>query len=148
MSGNRSTMIVGVVVAVLILGAVGSIAYYQFAVAPNQTSSTSTTPTVVTCGATNCAHVAITANSGACVNPASPCGFSALNITVVMGVNNTVIWNSDDTSIHTVTGSGWGSNNLNHGDTFQHTFTGAGKYQYHCAYHSGMVAMVVVKAAA
>ena len=124
-----------------------SIGYYQFVVAPSLTSATTTSSSQVTCGATNCAHVSITANAGACIDAANPCGYSALTVTVVIGVNNTVLWTSDDSSIHTVTGSGWTSVNLNQGDTYQHTFTAAGTYDYHCVYHAGMKAQVIVKAA-
>ncbi len=145
LSGGRSSTLVGLVVAVLILGAVGSIAYYQFEVAPSQNASTSSSTTSVVCGASNCAHVNIDSGAGSCIDSAHPCGYSVLSITVVIGVNNTVMWTSDDSSIHTVTGSGWTSPNLNQGDTFQHTFTVAGTYQYHCIYHAGMQAQVIVK---
>ncbi|MGP8124340.1 MAG: cupredoxin domain-containing protein [Nitrososphaerales archaeon] len=152
---NRSTTAVGLVVAILIVGAIASIGYYQFEVAPNQTTSSTSSPTIaVTCAKTNCAYVNITSGAGSCILP-TVCGFSPATITVVMGVNNTVVWTNDDTAVHTitpVTGSGWGFTQtcqgvpgLCQGDTFQYTFPAAGTYQYHCIYHSGMEGTVIVK---
>jgi plastocyanin len=153
MAGGGST-VVGIIVAVLIVAAVGSIGYYQFEVAPNITSSSSTTQTSVTCTKATCAYVNITANAGACITASNPCGYSPLTITVVIGKNNTVVWTSLDSAVHTVTGTSWGSTGtcqgvpgLCQGDTYQYTFTTAGTYSYHCVYHAGMIAQVVVKAA-
>lgn len=83
----------------------------------------------------------------------SSAGYSPSAITVVIGVNNTVIWLNNDTAPHTVTPStvpatgNWsvGSGNLNHGQSYQFTFTAPGKYSYVCAYHSWMHGAVVVK---
>ncbi len=149
---SKSTTAVGFVIAVLIVGAIGSIAYYQFEVAPSQnnTSSTTTTtsPPAVTCKGTNCAYVNITAGASGCTNPSSPCGFDPATLTVVIGVNNTVMWTNQDQAVHTVTGSNWGSSEapgISPGGNFTYTFATAGSYQYHCIYHSGMIGTVVVK---
>ena len=148
---SKSTTAVGLVIALLIVGAIGSIAYYQFEVAPGQTStSTTTTPTTtaVACKGTNCAYVNITAGASGCTNPSSPCGFDPATITVVIGVNNTVMWTNQDLAVHTVTGSNWGSSEapgISPGGNFTYTFTTAGSYQYHCIYHAGMIGTVVVK---
>ncbi len=84
----------------------------------------------------------------------SSAGYSPDAITVVIGVNNTVIWLNNDTAPHTVTPStepasgNWsvGSGNLDSGKSYQFTFTVPGKYTYGCAYHSWMHGTVVVKA--
>jgi len=156
---SRSTTAVGVIIAVLILGALASIGYYQFEVAgPNQktSSSTSSTAAVVTCGKTNCAYVNITSGAASCITASSPCGFSPATITLVMGVNNTVVWTNEDSAVHTVTpssGSAWGTTGLCQGivglcqgETYQYTFPSTGTYQYQCLYHQGMKGTVIVKA--
>jgi len=83
---------------------------------------------------------------GAAGNPSSP-GFNPSTITVVIGINNTVVWNNDDTSPHTVTANdgSFSSGNLNPGDTYGFTFTTPGSYAYHCSYHSWMKGTVIVK---
>ncbi len=95
--------------------------------------------------------VVIPAGSGA---NQSSAGYSPAAITVVIGMNNTVIWLNNDTAPHTVTPSteppsgNWsvGSGNLDAGKTYQFTFTVPGKYTYGCAYHSWMHGTVLVKA--
>ena len=155
---SRSTTAVGVVVAVLIVGALASIGYYQFEVAPGQNQSTSSSPTAsttVTCGKSNCAYVNITTGASNCPTPQHLCGFSPASITVVIGKNNTVVWKNEDSATHTVTpvtGSAWGVTQDCKGilglcqfDTYQYTFSAAGTYQYQCIYHPGMLGEVIVK---
>jgi plastocyanin len=73
------------------------------------------------------------------------------NITVVIGVNNTVEWINNDTDTpHTVTSNSgdpasFNSGNLNPGQTYTFTFTVAGTYEYYCEYHSWMTGEVVVE---
>lgn len=88
---------------------------------------------------------------GAVTDQSSP-GYLPAEVTVVIGVNNTVIWLNNDTAPHTVTPStapasgNWsvGSGNMNHGQSYQFTFTAPGKYDYVCAYHAWMRGTVVV----
>lgn len=68
--------------------------------------------------------------------------FSPANITVVIGVNNTIVWTNDDTIIHTVFtssvpsgGSAFQSPILSHGDTFRVTLNATGVYDYYCSIH-------------
>jgi len=85
-------------------------------------------------------------------NPANPPGFAPDNITVVIGVNNTVTWSNDDTRApHTVHVSSvpagalpLSSGNMKPGDTYTYTFTVPGTYQYFCDYHSWMTGTVKV----
>jgi len=73
-------------------------------------------------------------------------GYEPDNITVVIGVNNTVIWTNNDNEPHTVTASdgSFDSGNMNPGDTFTYTFTKPGAYTYICTYHPWMRGYVTV----
>lgn len=94
------------------------------------------------------------AGSGASAAP----GFSPDSVTVVIGVNNTVEWNNNDTTgtgvSHTVyvrsqpAGGGMqNSSNISPGKTYSFTFTVPGTYDYYCSYHAWMTGTVIVKAA-
>lgn len=74
--------------------------------------------------------------------------FNPESITVVIGVNNTVVWTNYDETTHTVTDDNgtFNSGNLNGGQTWSYTFTTPGTYYYHCIYHSVMNGVVVVLA--
>ena len=101
--------------------------------------------------------VKLTPGGGA---PAGAPGYAPDNITVVIGVNNTVMWNNNDTvagagTSHTVTvktqptGGDWptaGSGNIPVNKSYSFTFTVPGTYTYYCTYHVWMVGTVVVKA--
>lgn len=88
-------------------------------------------------------------------------GFSPLSVTLVIGVNNSVVWTNQDTVSHTVTvhpgtpssSSGGSTANsladsgqLMPGKTFSYTFTTAGSYTITCDYHAWMIGTVVVEA--
>ena len=152
MSGQSST-VVGVVVAVLIIAAVGTLAYYQFDVAGNSASTTSSTVPQVTCPSSACVNVTIP--SAAATPPAgwtgsgkTTLGFMPDSITVVIGKNNTVYWTNDDASIHTATSDSAGvfdTGNIVAGASAQWTFTTPGTYTYHCVYHAWMQGTIIVK---
>ncbi len=102
---------------------------------------------VVVAGA---APVKVSIPSGA-ANPSNAPGYAPDNITLVVGVNNTVTWSNDDTAPHTVTSvnvpagaTSFDSGNMNSGQTFSYTFTVPGTYKYHCSYHSWMTGTVTV----
>ncbi len=90
--------------------------------------------------------VSVTIAPGSGSNQSST-GFTPSTITVVIGVNNTVVWTNDDTVPHTVTSydGSFSSGNLNPGNTYQFTFTTPGNYSYHCSYHTWMEGTVIVK---
>jgi plastocyanin len=105
-------------------------------------TTTSTSPT---------GSVAVSIASGAAIPPNR--GFTPDDITVVVGVNNTVTWTNNDTNIHTVTSTTvpggatpFDSGYLGQGQTFTYTFTTPGVYQYHCQLHPWMTGTVTVKA--
>jgi plastocyanin len=120
---------------------VGMIGY--LAVLPNLAYSTQTTHT--TSGKAP-ASVSVGIPHGSGTNTSSK-GFFPNTITVVLGVNNTVVWTNMDNSPHTVTSNGgsFDSGNMAPGQAYTYTFTTAGTYAYHCTYHPWMVGSVVVK---
>jgi plastocyanin len=74
-------------------------------------------------------------------------GYLPSNITVVIGVNNTVIWINQDNAKHTVTSNSmiFDSGDIASGSSWSYTFTTPGVYSYHCTYHSWMRGTVIVK---
>ena len=67
-------------------------------------------------------------------------------ITVVIGVNNTVIWTNNDATSHTVMSDSslFGSGILTPHATYTFTFDQAGTYGYHCSIHPSMTGAVHV----
>lgn len=89
--------------------------------------------------------VTVTIVNGAHIQSNAP-GFSPQNVTVAIGVNNTVVWVNSDTTVHTVTSnSKLFDSLLKPGNSTQYTFTSPGVYPYHCTIHSWMVGYVIVK---
>jgi plastocyanin len=70
------------------------------------------------------------------------------NVTVVIGVNNTVTWVSHSLAYDTVTGVNGtpASGSIAPGQTFSYTFTSPGTYPYRCVYHPWMTGTVKVLA--
>jgi plastocyanin len=97
----------------------------------------------------------VTIPPGSSVGQSAFPAYSPANMTVVIGVNNTVTWTNNDTAIHTVystsvpaTASAFQSPLINPGSTYTYTFTVPGVYQYHCNLHPlWMQGSVTVKAA-
>lgn len=73
-------------------------------------------------------------------------GYEPLNATIVIGVNNTVTWVNNDSTIHTVTANNglFDSGYLNPGDSYTYTFTKPGVYEYHCQIHPWMIGYITV----
>jgi plastocyanin len=73
--------------------------------------------------------------------------FSPDNITLVIGVNNTVTFTNNDYSVHTVNDRGgtFSSGLMNSGDRWSFTFDTPGTYNYHCIIHPFMSGNIVVK---
>ncbi len=69
-------------------------------------------------------------------------------VTVVIGVNNTVVWVSHSLAYDTVTGVNGtlSSGSIAPGQTFSYTFTTPGTYPYRCVYHPWMTGTVRVLA--
>ena len=67
---------------------------------------------------------------------------------VTVKAGSTVVWTNDDSIQHDVTfdSGGIASSDLNHNDTFSHTFLTAGTYHYICSIHPFMHGTVIVTA--
>jgi plastocyanin len=67
--------------------------------------------------------------------------------TITVPVNTTITWTNKDAAAHTVTSDNalFDSGNLNTNATFSHQFTATGTFNYHCTYHSSMLAKVIVQ---
>lgn len=75
-------------------------------------------------------------------------GFQFQPATITVSVGTTVTWTNRDGAPHTVTadqGSAFNSGSLSSGGTFQHTFSQAGRFSYHCDLHPSMTGTVVVQ---
>jgi len=94
---------------------------------------------------TSLSIVQVSIENGSGVNPNSP-GYSLPEITVVIGINNTVKWVNYDSMPHTVTAvdGSFDSGNLDPGQSFVHTFNTPGTYVYVCIYHHWMEGTVIV----
>ena len=70
--------------------------------------------------------------------------FSPQSLTINTG--DTVRWINNDTVPHTSTSDNgdWDSEALSNGDTFKQVFLNTGTFQYHCTFHSSMVADITV----
>jgi plastocyanin len=101
--------------------------------------------------------VVVTIPVGAGVGASAAPGYAPENVTVVIGVNNTVEWTNLDTNNggtdHTVTSqsvpsgaASFDSGILAEGSNFTQTFTVPGTYEYHCTIHAWMTGSVVVLA--
>jgi plastocyanin len=153
---SKGPTLVGAVVAVLIIVAVATLGYYQFAVAPGLARTTTTSSqAAVVCPSAQCVSVSIpngasTPPAGYSSNSKTKYGYAPLVVTVVIGKNNTVQWTNNDVSIHTATSDTAGafdSGNIAAGASAQFTFTAPGTYNYHCVYHAWMLGTIIVKSA-
>jgi plastocyanin len=76
--------------------------------------------------------------------------FAPENITVVIGVNNTITWKNMDAVDHTSTANSgeWDSGDIPSGQSFTVTLTDPGVFAYHCSFHPAwMKGFVIVLAA-
>jgi plastocyanin len=134
-----------------VIGAIVAIAIVVAGVGIYMVSSGSSAPNSSACGASSASPVQVSIYSGS-ANSANPPGYTPDAITLVIGVNNTVMWTNNDSVHHTVTttsapaGGSFDSGNMNGGATCAHAFTVPGTYQYDCTYHSWMTGTIIVKA--
>ena len=139
-SRTDRTQVKGNIPLLAMIAAVISLGAFAFVIPAVSAQSTSTISTI----STNVANVSIV--SGA-QNPNNGQFYDPANVTVVMGMNNTVVWTNNDSTNHTVVAlDGSFSATLQPGQTFTHTFTVPGVYNYHCTIHPFMEGSVVVLA--
>ena len=167
---NKGSNAVGIIVAVLIIGAVATIGYFQVEVAPSLavTTTTTTTAPAVNCQThpSSCVNVTIVSGasspySGYASGSTTLYGYNPQSVTLVIGVNNTVVFTNQDAAFHTATSASSDPASFNSQcldgvgapcpsgqgagvSTFQFTFTVAGTYLYHCIYHPWMQGKIVV----
>jgi len=105
-------------------------------------SQTSTTSQMMTLGSS---VVQVSIDQGAGTNVNLP-GYTPADVTVMIGVNNTVRWTNNDNMPHTVTAidGTFDSGKMNAGDSFVHTFNQTGTFAYICVYHHWMHGSVTV----
>ena len=125
------------------IGAVGI-----FKVGATGQSTTTTTTLTETNSTAPTGGVSVAINSGSALNTTSTYFFPT-TITVVIGVNNTVIWTNDDSAEHTVTATNHSFNSgfIEPDQSFTYTFTNPGTYTYYCTIHPWMKGTVIVRAA-
>lgn len=72
--------------------------------------------------------------------------FSPATLTVPLGT--TVRWTNATSAPHTVTAASFDSGTIPSGGTYSHTFTQAGTFSYHCAFHPNMTGTIIVSGTA
>ncbi len=65
------------------------------------------------------------------------------SITISSG--DTVRWTNLDPTNYTVVGTGFSSGNITSQDSYDHTFTKAGIYNYYCSIEPSMKGVIIVK---
>ncbi len=115
---------------------VGMIGYF---VVLSPSTSSITTPNANQTAPQSSTLIPVSVDAGSGVNINLP-GYTPTDLTVVIGVNNTVKWTNNDNMAHTVTATdgSFDSGKMNPGATFVYTFTKPGTYQYTCSYHNWM----------
>jgi plastocyanin len=67
---------------------------------------------------------------------------------LIINSGDTVVWKNNGMMGHTVTsdsGSEMSSPTLSSGASYNHTFSAAGTYSYHCSIHSSMTGVIIVQ---
>jgi plastocyanin len=137
------TTMVGTIIVVAGSGSSGGASSSSSSSSTSSTSSSSAVPA-------NALPVSILKGAG---NPSSTKWFGPDPVTVVIGVNNTLVWTNDDTAAHTVTSvsvpSGaatFNSGIMSAGGRYVLTLTVPGTYAYDCSLHLWMKGTIIVKA--
>jgi plastocyanin len=140
-----STIVIAVIVIVVV--AVGALAYYYYGTSTSTSSTTLTSSSTSSSGSITPVQVVLPAGVGS----SQSLNFAPSTIKVVIGVNNTIVWSDQDSTPHHVVSvsvpsgaSSFDSGVMNNGGTFSVTFSVAGTYQYHCAFHPGWMKGTIV----
>jgi len=115
-------------IAFLALGCAG-----QLPTAP--VNETNTTPSNVTPATTNEGKIIEVSIQNLAFEPKS----------VKISPGDTVKWTNLDSVSHTIKSTDFASEVLKNGDSFSHTFTQVGTYDYHCSIHPSMTGVVIVE---
>ena len=132
-SGGKKWIGIGVVVVIIVAG----LAYFFLYGAGTTTPTITSVPVIMPNGV---------------ADQTKGLNFQPATITVVIGVNNTVVWTNKDIAAHTVVNAsapvafGSATSLIPAGQTWAFTFTGPGTYSYFCSLHPYMKGTVIVKA--
>jgi len=151
-----ATIIVAVAAAALFGAYVALVSSGQKTVSTLQLSTSNTSSTAATRSSNTSSTTRVTIVLPSGVGTDSALNFSPANITVVIGVNNTIVWvDRDSSGPHTVTAlsvpsgaqifDSGSSSPMTEGATFEVTLTVAGAYSYTCIFHPWMKGTIVVK---
>jgi plastocyanin len=155
MSGStKAVLVLVLIIAIVIPIALSAVLINGSFALPAKTTATSSTSTTSSASGPGTATVVIPAGAGGGLN------FTPATATVIIGVNNTIIFTNQDTGVtHNIdfqtvpTGSnvtaGYTSPNLKSpagaGQTWSVTLTTPGTYTYVCDYHNWMKGTITVK---
>ena len=64
---------------------------------------------------------------------------------ITISAGDTVDWTNLDSTNHTVVGTDFSSGNISTEDSYEHTFTKKGTYNYYCSIEPSMKGIVIVK---
>jgi plastocyanin len=140
---SHVTMIGVVIIIILIVVALAS--YYVSTLGKSTTTSTTHTGSTATGSATSLSpiiSIVTIPNGGGYIYS----NYAPSQITVVIGVNNTVMWINHDVIAHTATSKTgiFNSGLIQPNANFTYTFTTAGVYPYYCQVHLTMNGTVTV----
>ena len=152
---KRQSIATGAVVGIVVVMVVAAITgYFLLTSAGGPVSSSSTTPTTMsTVSSGSATIVRVSIPHGAGTNQSV--NFQPATITVIVGVNNTIQWDNQDSVPHTVVstsvptgGQSFDSSALSQGQTYQIALTVPGTYKYYCTIHpTWMLGKIIVIAA-
>ncbi len=157
--GLSSTVVVGVVIVIVAVAAAGGYFLTQSGTASSGSSSTSTSSTATLVGlstgstsstislppAGKYANVTVAPATATVSDPV----YSPATVTVIIGVNNTVVWTNTDRVIHMVVAddNSFTSPILSQGQVYIHQFNTPGTFTYHDGQRPNMRGTVIVKSA-
>ncbi|MCL5018446.1 MAG: cupredoxin family copper-binding protein [Candidatus Pacearchaeota archaeon] len=139
---KTNLIIVAVVAVLLITGGIGFFIANQYAsniepeTTPPETTPPETTP-----------ETSPPETSGAQTHNVEIDNFAFSPSSLTISVGDTVIWTNLQGVSHTVTsdsGNELDSEFLSNGETYSHTFSTAGTFNYHCSPHSSMKGTIIV----
>lgn len=84
-------------------------------------------------------------SDGAEMHAVSVSNFRFTPQTLTVGVGDTVTWTNDDSTSHIISIDGVESPELFKGDSWSHTFTAAGAFDYLCTIHPSMKGTITVQ---
>lgn len=127
----KKGLLIGIIVVVLLIAVAGF--YFM------------NTPTTLTKTSSSTSSQGTVAGQGSMVSIKS---YNFNPTTVNIRVGETITWTNEDSAPHTIvsdSGKEISSSSLSNGQTYSHTFSTAGTYDYHCSIHPSMKATIIVK---